>query len=347
MNLFFLLLLALILWKAEFSIRSFHNCLSVQTTGAVKAIAAVSVVFHHLSQLLESTSLFSAIFLKMGIFAVSLFFFYSGYGLMKSYRTKKHYADTFFVKRILSIALPYLVFTLLYWAVTAVLQQPYTLMEVLRSFFNGSPIVYDSWYILTILVFYVFFYFLMRLCREKHLLIFLGSMLWLVLWVLLCKTRGLGFHWYNSSIALCCGILFATAEEPILPLIKRFYLLWLALLLPATPVVMIMSGRLGADGIPALILRWASCLGFIGLILLFTSKVQLGNPLLKFLNSISFELYLVHRIFIWLLRSRFLYIQNDALWCAAVLGLSGAAAWGLHGLFQKMNSAVQTKLLSD
>jgi len=347
MNLFFLLLAALILWKSEFTLRSFHNCLSVQTTGAVKAIAAVAVVFHHLSQLLEHTSLFSAVFIKMGIFAVSLFFFYSGYGLMKSYRTKQHYADTFFVRRILSIAVPYLGFTALYWAVTAVLQRPYSLGEVLLSFVNGSPLVYDSWYILTILVFYVFFYFLMRLFREKHMLIFLGSLLWLVLWVILCKARGLGFHWYNSAIALCCGIFFGTAEETVLPLIKRYYWLWLLLLLPATPVVMVLSGRLGSEGIPALVLRWASCLGFVGIVLLATSKIRLGNPILSFLNRISFELYLTHRIFIWLLRGKFLYIQNDFLWCGCVLVLSVAAAWGLHKLFGRLNSAVQKKFLTE
>ena len=67
-------------------------------------------------------------------------------------------------------------------------------------------------------------------------------------------------------------------------------------------------------------------------------KFSIGNPILDFWGKISFELYGLQGLFIRLLRSEVCYIENDFLWCAAVIAASMAGGWMLHCLLQKLLS---------
>ena len=64
------------------------------------------IVYHHLSQYLDNPGPFR-VFLEVGILCVAAFFFYSGYGLMKSVLTNKNYFHHFFLRRYIKILFPF------------------------------------------------------------------------------------------------------------------------------------------------------------------------------------------------------------------------------------------------
>lgn len=75
-----------------------NNNLSIETTSNLQIIAVFFVILHHLSQILKDypDSFLSSRLIIAGRLAVGLFFFVSGYGIIKQFRKKgKTYLDTF------------------------------------------------------------------------------------------------------------------------------------------------------------------------------------------------------------------------------------------------------------
>ena len=89
---------------------------SVEVMKSLRGLAALGVILHHISQ--DATfqqAKTMSLFVNAGHFFVAIFFFCSGYGLLKSYETKKDYLKGFIKNRIgKSIVLPFYVNTLIY-----------------------------------------------------------------------------------------------------------------------------------------------------------------------------------------------------------------------------------------
>lgn len=340
-----ILFLALIVYKAEFISDGYSACLSEKTTKSVRGICTLVVILHHLAQKFRTEMLFSMIFTELGFLAVTLFFFYSGYGLMKRYISKANYQKTFLVKRVGSVLVPYGCVILLYWLVDCILGNPHTPLEVLRSLYNGYPIVTDSWYILTIIVFYLFFYLLMRLFKERYAAIAIGSCLWCVAWIVLTRTAGYEVYWYNTAVCICFGIIAAIGEARLLNWLKKHYVVsWIAALAVFFPCFGILYLKNPAFPI-GLGLRYLCEAAFVAIVLLVTIKFGTKNRIWDFFAGISLEAYLCHRLFMNLLRSQYVYVENDTVWALAVIGSTAAAAFVLHKLFGKLNLWVQKVLL--
>jgi peptidoglycan/LPS O-acetylase OafA/YrhL len=331
----------LIFFGSKIQYKPLANSLSTTHSKGIRGAAALVVVIHHIMLEMPEDGGLISFFQRSGFLAVSLFFFYSGYGLMKSHQDKENYAKTFFSRRILAIALPYTVITAIYWLADQAFGIPHDLKGVLLAIYNGTPIVKDSWYIVAILIFYCFFWVLMLLFKQRKGLILAGSAAWLVLWLLFCKRMNYQFYWYNTAPCLCLGLVVAVTEQKLLNAVKR----WYPWLLAAAAVLFVVSYLgivyLPIAGIAQLLLYWVTGALFVMLVLLLTATVRIGNPVLEFLFGISLELYLIHRLVMNFLRSKFLFIENDILWSISVLLLSAGLAFGLHWCFTHMNRGVQ------
>lgn len=125
MILFPLLLIAFTLYKAKiFKDGSFNeDALSKNEAKQIEAFAALGIVFHHMAQRTCAPWLSPSIivhgldpFLNMGYLFVSVFFFFSGYGLYLSARGKENYFNRFFVRRLAPIAYFYVVSNAIFYA---------------------------------------------------------------------------------------------------------------------------------------------------------------------------------------------------------------------------------------
>ena len=102
-------LIIIICFKMEFREEGkFFNPLNFQQTKNMKGILSILVFLTHLDGLkLKKTSYYFFSRLTYGYILVGFFFFYSGYGLMKQYLTKKNYLKGFLRKRLIKILIPF------------------------------------------------------------------------------------------------------------------------------------------------------------------------------------------------------------------------------------------------
>lgn len=87
--------------------------LSVENTNSVKAICAIGVVMYHITSEVDCGNAFY-IFRIIGYLMVSVFFFYSGYGLIYSLNKKPNYLKKFFTGRICKVLIPYILAVIIY-----------------------------------------------------------------------------------------------------------------------------------------------------------------------------------------------------------------------------------------
>lgn len=333
MDLLAVLFCVLILWKMDFSGKTFReDGLSPENTKSLKGILAVFVMLHHLYREIQGGFLLF-FFDNVGILCVSLFLFLSGYGLQKSYEKKPGYRKKILTRRIPAVAVPYLCLTVIYWLFSGITGDLLTPGEVLRSFADGDPVVTYSWYIVCILVFYFGYWLSVSLWKENRTGILCTNFLLSILWVLLCRALGFGGYWYNAAALFPAGIFWAVCEDRAVPFLRKRYLLLLAGSAMAFGVLF--AGALYVDQFRVCVpLYWSGCCCFTLLVLILLMKFRFRNPVLAFLGSISFEIYGIHGLFMALYRSPAIRLEGDVVWAGAVMVSAVAAAWGLNRFFK-------------
>lgn len=319
-------------WKIRFSKTDFFSdYLSLENTQMIKGIMAVLVVLHHLYREIGEGVLFF-FFDNVGVFCVCLFFFFSGYGLQKSNLSKPNYGRQILRRRIPSILIPTCFYTVLYWGLSFLLGDGYTVGEVLRSFVNGSPILENGWYLLCIPVCYAVFGFSVRLFPKNTAAVLWCNSLFALAWAVLCRSLGYGIHWYNSIAAFPAGLFWAVFESRLLPRLQKQYWLYLCLGAAACGGLYILAVKSSVESV-GIALCWAAGLFFSLFVLLLLMKFRFGNPVLSLLGKVSFEIYGIHGLFILFFQSRLVYISSPILWGGAVLAATLLVSWLLHACF--------------
>lgn len=225
MDLFPIALLAIVVYRITF----FHkqqecfnsDYLSLEAGKSLKGVFALAVVFCHLAQNSEAGNLFR-LSSHDGYLSVAIFFFLSGYGLQKQFINKENYKDGFLKKRLTPIVLPYVFISVAYWVMFRLIYD-FTAGNILALFLIGEPIVWYSWYIVCILLFYVVFWLLMLICKRHFSLMITGSAIFCAIHILFCNMMGWGIWWYTTTHILIVGVFWATYEEKLLSAIKRKY----------------------------------------------------------------------------------------------------------------------------
>jgi len=269
------LLVCLIVWGMRFAGKGRFNedFMSLEATKCLQGICAVCVMLHHISQ----TSAFRqanelTLFPEAGFWFVGVFFFCSGYGLIKSLREKRDYLKTFPRKRLLTVLIPFYTMTLAFAIYDIAVGMHMSACQWVLSTLGLVLINSHAWYIVVITLLYVAFYFsFTRLKSERKAFVAMGlfilaqmvlGILWGHLawwagepfwwqtpdgfstaswWMMPCALWFQGEWWINSTILFFIGMLFARFEVPVVAWLKRGY--WLKL---AVAFAALVGGYLGS-----------------------------------------------------------------------------------------------------
>lgn len=328
MDIFIVLLVLFFVWKIKF-VSINDEYLSYKSSMAMRGFFMMLVMCHHLAQY-TSGGMFFGHFVRIGFLTVSIFFFFSGYGLQKRHMSDDDYKKTFLKKRIPAIVIPYLIMTLVVWIVRAIGGKVFSLADIVVLFFKGEAIVPFSWYFTNILVFYLAFYLIMKLFGNKHHFMIVGAFACYLIWILICKKAGYDVWWYCSSHLFVVGMVWAKYEKTILEFIKKHYFSSLGILIGAffvCIVLYLLMSRYNQFIDAVAVTKINIAVLFVLAVLLFSLKVKIGNPILDFFGKISFELYLSHGMFIWLFNR---VIDNDVLKSVFIILSSVLFAVVLH-----------------
>lgn len=293
----------------------------------LKGISAILIVVHHLSFQTHWLSTFYS----WGAPIVSIFLFISGYGLMKSYRSKGEvYLSAFVLNRIVkSLLLPFALAWLLYRIINynSAPDIPTALGDLLV---NGHTLLPFSWYVFAILLFYLSFYAVCKILsrRVKSTILILFCIV--VGYIALTKHLGYERCWHISSLAFPFGILYAEYE-------MKFHRFW------STSIIRYYLT------VPVCLLLIALCVFtknetaymLVYVLIPFTiaclfSKVNVerlneSGPV-RVISGISYEIYLCQGISMSLLRGNYLSIHSDMLYILFTLLLTILLAYGIKKL---------------
>ncbi|MBO4759834.1 MAG: acyltransferase family protein [Spirochaetaceae bacterium] len=261
------LVLLLLLWGGKLARGkgTFHeDSTSLEVTKALRGFAALGVILHHISQ--EHAFQVSAgqghhgelsIFVNAGFFFVAIFFFCSGFGLIKSLDTKENYLEGFLKKRVLkAILIPFYVNAVLFAIFGLAGGYDLPPLRLIAGLLGLTLLNYYAWYPVVLTLLYIAFYFIFKYVKNRKVcfalmfaVIFLqgvffcfnGHFAWWAgepnWWVVpgalqnavWWKQSGViwffGEWWVNSSIAFFIGMVFAANEEKIRNWFKKLYLL--------------------------------------------------------------------------------------------------------------------------
>ncbi|MBP5493028.1 MAG: acyltransferase [Clostridiales bacterium] len=298
--------------------------LSLSSSKAIQGFSAVAIILHHLSQdLMEASGPFEFLS-NCGVLFVGIFFFFSGYGLYTSLKTKENYLKGFLKKRLVTILIPFYSCIAVFTVASCICGSKYTPLELLAVLSGWSLINTHMWYIVEIAILYLAFYIIFKLIKNRtaatvvmtvFVLLMMGGSLYLCHGKdFSCSYWFMGEWWYNSSILFIVGILISKHQEGIRKIARKCYVV----LLPLFAVLTVLFGRITfkflakysywseipgqdpryLDKLRCLSVQVPFILFFVLFVLLVMMKIRFGNPVLKFLGAISLELYLIHNLFL-------------------------------------------------
>lgn len=266
------LFIALLIWGGKFAgfkSSQFHeDSTSLDVTKSLRGFAALAIILHHISQegTFQGAGGYRApgelsFFVNYGFKLVAIFFFCSGFGLLKSLNTKENYFKGFISKRIIkTIAVPFYVNVLLYALFFIISGQKMPLAHWITNF-TGLTLMNDyAWYPIVLVILYLAFYFIFKNIKNRKVCFLLMFIIIFLQGVFFCwnghfawwanpeknwwlvpgamekaawwKQQGIiwffGEWWVNSSIAFLVGLIFAEYEEKIIAWFKKGYWIKLA-----------------------------------------------------------------------------------------------------------------------
>lgn len=288
-NLIFFLFLV-----STFSKGEKNDALSIRNVNVLKGISIVGVFVEHCSK--EFTGLFLyKFFCSLGLFSVAIFFFVSGYGLMYGLKHKNHYEKGFVRHRILPIVVCYLLVCAFYWVVKG-----FGTVKLLDVVLCGY--IPFSWYVLSILVLYLFFYFCVLVTKNPKYVIEGVSILLLTFITL---TYLIEYKWPYTNlggwkmVTFVIGMISMQYKERLGKLLcsKVFCMIMVSLFLLLWFVQLSHKYFVYPDAILRLqpnIISYITPFAVLSLASWFTPVRWMG--MWEYLNKISLQIYLVHGI---------------------------------------------------
>lgn len=328
--------------------------MSLQESKAIQAICAILIIFHHSSQQLEYCKSIQY-FKDAGILFVGIFMFCSGYGLIKSMKTKENYLNHFLKKRLLTVLVPFYLINTIYVIYSAMTDQFATLSgkglakELFLQLSGFKLANGNEWFMVVIAFLYIFFYIFFKYCNEKVAFSLMAIVIVAYIILGLYRNHGewwlQGEWWYNTIALFYFGLLFARFEKPLLAGIHKIYYI----LLPVALVACTFVYRFGVKILykhsyygeymmqpkKQIWINRSMCLGtqiitvllFVLVVLLIMMKLHFNNVILRFLGKISLEVYLIHDLFLTFYHSPNYNILNSEKFVSAVLASTLVSAF--------------------
>ena len=272
-----ILLLALAKHKVEFPYG-----FSQQRSLRLKGILSVLIVLTH-----------------WGAIVVGIFMFMTGYGLYASYEKKgSSYLDNFFKKKFIKLLPPLVIATCVY-SIYRIASGKATALSLLQGFAEGNVPIGATWYVYAIIYFYCLFFVSLKFGRSKFWLEMSLMTTGLLSYCFIIYKLGWGAWWWMSSPAVLVGMIYQRFENAILTIYTKQQnaLLAGALIICATWFAYLVL----TDGLTYVHIRkLLPIYWFITIPIIFVIYRTgiFENRLLDFLGLLSYDIYIVHDMFV-------------------------------------------------
>ena len=315
--------------------------LSKDFTQCLKGLFALFVLWHHISQ--QSMRFYATnlgtIFQMMGYLSVAMFFFISGYGLMKK-SGSTYYLVAFPRKRILTFYIDTVVFVVIYSIATLLINGRVDGFLIVKSLTWGGTIIANGWYFQVALLLYLLFYFSFRCIKNigAALVVCCASVF---VFCFLCMLFGAPSTIYESVLAFPLGLLFGQDA-------RRFEFLYRKIFCGIAAGVIFIAAVVGEyllrGSLLGVLCKMASAVAFVlfALVVAFwlvqTKAVKiLINPAFAWIGERSFEVYALQGLFLHLFKGVDIVYHHLFLYALTTAALTLFCAAAIHIPIVKLN----------
>mgnify|MGYP000165746663 FL=1 len=294
------------------------NILARHNTDVYRGWAIIIIMLCHVA------GSFSCVFFTpLGGIGVAIFLLLSGYGLNESY--KKSGLKGFWRKKLLRVALPYVLFRLLWMMIHGTIMDWHVWWSIVNC--GGT----SFWYIDYLVHCYIAFWIANGICKGKYKLIML-SLFAVYSFTLLCAEQALSFY---------LGVLLSEKMQ-ITDKLNNKRLYAVLAILAAVGI-----GCLAIKQLPMIrelgdTMWYSLCelgiklpLGISFMIALYLTKRIVASELIVMMGAVSLELYLIH---IWLVN---IIVKDNAWQGLALFVVSTLLAYSYNKMCSRMFKLVE------
>lgn len=278
--------------------------LSIDQGNVLKGIAALLLVIVHIRERLEVVPVAYKALAAGGYLLVSIFFFYSGYGISKKTSENENYVIERLSKRIIYLIKLIIISEIVYYVVDVfIFERQFAVLDMIKCVFGITMLNGALWTIVAMLVIQITYYIGYRLggAKDPVVLATIGC----CVYILLTTIRGRGAWEMQSCCAFILGSIIATHEEKFCIKIKNNKTVVLTCIVFVISFVFpyVCEKIFNNDyAIIRVLAGTIASFSFIVLLLVIVSKVRIQNKLIIMCGSISTEIYLWHSIVLDLIR---------------------------------------------
>ena len=294
------ILLFLIFYKIKIRKLEPNNfeCLSKEQTSSINGIFVLIVFFVHFATYIPSPTVYDSLVNIIPVFGSQLivvsFLFYSGYGLMESYKAKgTQYIKSIPTKRFLKLFIDFAIAVTLFLIVQTIIGNYFSISQILLSYTGWSGIGNSNWYIFATFCFYfIMFVSFMIFRKNKHLALTLTTLLSItyviVLYFVFNKANQ---YYYNTFLCLPFGMWFSLYKENIIKFLSKWHTYLISLILLIVSIVVLFSFYYYSPFVFNI-----TAILFALTLFMLTMKFQIQNKILLWLGKYTFWIFILQRL---------------------------------------------------
>ena len=336
MNLYLLMITIISLIGIKINLKEFNEeYLSKENTSCIKGIFILIVFYSHLQTYIPyqptKDGLIFFVVKFLGQLMVTMFLFYSGYGIYESIKNKKNYIKSIPKKRIIKTLLNFDLAVLTFLIINIFFNTTPSIEKTIMALIGWESIGNSNWYIFGILALYFTTYISFTLFDKNKKAAFLSQIaLTLLLMIFLNVFKQGQTYWYNTMLCYPLGMIFSLYKEQITNYMKnnKKYI----------PIVLIsaISFILFKKSIKYnYIFYYLMTISFTLSIVFATMKIQFKSKALKWFGDNLFWVYILQRIPMMILH-KLNYANGNAYRTALISFIATIVLTLIYSKFQKI-----------
>lgn len=271
-----------------------------------------------------------------GQLIVTMFLFYSGYGILESIKRKgTDYIKAFPQNRLLKTLLHFAIAIVIYRILDLILGTEIKPINFLLAFTGWTSIGNSNWFMFTIFFLYIAVFISFIIFRKHHLPAIIT-----VTAITLAFTVFMKYfkepYWYNTAMCLPLGMWYSYLKPTIEKIVMKNNITYYLIL--ALDIAAILIGYKYVKRFMFYELRVAA---FTAFVVLISMKINFNNKALIWLGNHVFSVYILQRIPMTILTKLNFDFFGDVNMCFAVCF---AATVLISGLFDKAMAEIDKRL---
>ena len=270
--------------------------LSKDYTASIKGIFIMLVFISHARSYFDYTMIYDQYTIQfmntIGQLMVTLFLFYSGYGVFVSIEKKQEqYVNKMPVDRILKTLFDFVLALILFVILGLYLGKKYTISKLLLACTGLVSIGNSNWYMFVIFTLYIMTYFVFKLWKKKYIFALISMTILSLIYIYVIRDLQPD-RFCNTYLCYALGMWYAYGKNKVDQILNKYswsyYLVLLMLLLVFICIYPLRYIRImNYNGLSMI---------FCLIVVFFSMKITFKSKLLIYFGNMLFWIYILQRI---------------------------------------------------